>query len=246
MVRITGHCFECQEYTIQALILHLYLIYSFVLMKTTGNWILRNLCAQQHEYKEKGGIIGFKWKPFNTTINNTAIVDGLRMVGYHFDPPIKVIRAKRNYLDVFVSQRKHKRMKQNTTESFAHCSPGNTTCLEAHKKFGSGINIPTYYLLNKLRTITNFENRFDQYLKEFNVPFINVSYEKLYQSNDTEEWMRIFRFLGRGPGSNLSRNLVDKAMEHVKTSSPFHNVSMSNYEEIKDILKGTEWETLLH
>jgi len=215
-------------------------------MKITGNWILRSLCAQQNEYKEKGGIIGFKWKPFNSTINNTAILDGLRMVGYHFDPPIKVIRAQRNYLDVFVSQRKHRRMKQNNTQSFAHCSPGNTTCLEAHKKFGSGIYIPTYYLLNKLRTITNFENRFDQYLKEFNVPFINVSYEKLYHSNDAEEWMRIFRFLGRGPGSNLSRNLVDKAMEHVKTSSPFHNVSMSNYEEIKDILKGTEWETLLH
>jgi len=247
MSRLTGHCFACQEYTGMNSTLQQE-FFSRIKPGENGNWILGYLCSQQIAYRNKGGIISFKWKPFNRAYNDVSLdgLDGLRMIAHHASPQIKVISSSRNHLDVIVSQKKHWLMKHQDGGAYAHCSSDNTTCLEAHKKFGSGIYIPLDTLLNKLRYLSTLENIFDKNLKKLNVPHIKVSYEKLYHGDDAEEWMRIFRFLGRGPGSNLSRNIVDKAMEHVGTSNPLHNVSMSNYEKVRDILRGTEFESLLH
>ena len=79
------------------------------------------------------------------------------------------------------------------------------------------------------------------------VSLIKVLYELLYYSKNAEKWFRIFRFLGRGPGFHLTKEQVEIAMETVATSNkPSHNVSISNYKEVRDVLKGTEFESLLH
>ena len=247
MSRLTGHCFKCREYTGMNSTLQ-QKFFSSIKPGENGNWILGYLCAQQIAYKNKGGIIGFKWKPFNREINNVAEdgFDGLRMIAHHTNPQIKIVSSGRNHLDVLVSQTKHMKMRGKDGGAYAHCSQENTECLNAHKKFGSGIHMPLGSLLSKLRYLATLEKIFEKNLQMLNVPHIKVTYEKLYQSKDAEEWMRIFRFIGRGPGYDLSMDQVEKAMEHVGTSVPFHNVSISNYNEVRDILRGTEFEALLH
>jgi len=244
MSRLTGHCFKCEEYPGEN---HKY--QEGLLSRNTptnnGNWILGYLCSQQKAFKNKRGIIGFKWKPdfFSDTVLN-----GLRMIAHYTNPQIKIILSRRNALDVILSISKHEYMNEHKQEmrSFAHCSSIDTICIEAHKKFGSGLYIPVEHLLNKLIYMSNFESKLDDYLEEFNVSHIKVTYEKLYYSKDAEEWMRIFRFIGRGPRSKLTKSLVEKAMQHVGTSNSFHNETIKNYEEVRDTLVGTQFETLLH
>jgi len=262
--RLTGHCFECQEYT-GSDTASSFDFFSRVGENDNGNWIKGYLCNQQTAFKDKGGIIGFKWKPFSYgKIHNDSqvkfsdsMLDGLRMIAHHRSPKIRVIRLTRNLLDVRLSQKKHWFMTKFLNETAegkrqAHCAPNNTECIKKHEKFstglrGEGLHIPTKNLIYKLGRMLALEDVFDRHLNELQVPHIHVSYEKLFYGDDAEEWMRIFRFLGRGPGSDLSRDLVHEAMEHVGTSSnSLHKDSMENYEEVRNILMGSKFEYLLH
>lgn len=90
------------------------------------------------------------------------------------------------------------------------------------------------------------EERTDQILEQYNVPTIYVSFEKLFtRDEDTSEWRRIFDFLNVGPRDVLTRHDIDKA-GHAATSIPMHNVTLSNYDEVREILIGTDFEHLLH
>jgi len=262
--RLTGHCFECQEYT-GSDTASSHDFFSRINETDNGNWIKGYLCNQQNAFKDKGGIIGFKWKPFtygkilddsNVTFSN-SMLDGLRMIAHHTSPKIRVIRLRRNLLDVRLSQKKHWYMKKMMNESAAekrqaHCVPSDTECIKSHEKFstglrGEGLHVPTKNLVYKLGRMLALEDVFDRHLDELNVLHIHVSYEKLFYGDDAEEWMRLFRFLGRGPGSDLSRDLVHEAMEHVgTTSNSLHKDSMENYEEVRNILMGSKFENLLH
>ena len=90
------------------------------------------------------------------------------------------------------------------------------------------------------------EEKTDQLLEQYNVPTIHVSFEKLFTTDkDTSEWRRIFDYLGVGPRDNLTRHDIDKA-GHAATSIPMHNVTLSNYDEVRKVLLGTRFEHLLH
>jgi len=251
--RLTGHCFEIQEYTGE----HskdAAAFFSRIKPGNNGNWILGYLCNQQIKYKGKGGIIGFKWKPNKPSIYNNASLDGLQMIAHYTDPPhddnpqIKIISSTRNPLDVILSRIKHYRMDDSINEHMRipHCRLDDVKCIEEHKKFGIGLHVPTENLMITLKKMRKDGRKYNRLLLKMNVPHIKVSYEKLFYGDNANEWKRIFLFLGRGPAHNLSRNLVEKAMEHVGTSSPFHNVTISNYEEVRDMLIGTNFERLLH
>jgi len=56
----------------------------------------------------------------------------------------------------------------------------------------------------------------------------------------------VFRYLGVGPGSNLTRAQVETAMAHASTSSAHHKDSISNFELVKEAFDGTDYERLLH
>jgi len=247
MSRLTGHCFTCREYT-GTNSNKSDVFFSNIRPGNNGNWILGYLCAQQNAYKDKGGIIGFKWKGYKPSLNNNASLDGLRMIAHYPNHQIKVVVLRRNLLDVVLSRIKQNLMKSlvHKNEHIAHCEPDNKTCIDAHKKFGSGLHVPTDYLLSVLHNLTVIEERFEQVFEELKVPHIKVSYEELYYRSDAEEWMRIFNFIGKGPSVNLSKDLVENAMEFVGTSNPSHRVTMSNYEEVKNLLKATEFEKFLH
>ena len=90
------------------------------------------------------------------------------------------------------------------------------------------------------------ETRVDELLTSFNISAIYVSFEKLFSAgSDTSEWVRIFEYLGVGPTSNLTIGDVERA-GHAATSIPFHNMTLSNYEEVREILAETKFEHLLH
>jgi hypothetical protein len=109
-----------------------------------------------------------------------------------------------------------------------------------------GIELPTNKLLKELRHLHEMEARTDKLLVQYKVPTIHVSFEKLFTADeDTSEWKRIFNYLGVGPRNNLTRLDIEKA-GHAATSVPRHNVTLKNYDEVREVLVGTEFEDLLH
>ena len=90
------------------------------------------------------------------------------------------------------------------------------------------------------------EERTDKLLEQYNVPTIHTSFEKLFtKDEDTSEWKRIFDYLGVGPHHVLTRKKIADA-GHAATSIPLHNVTLSNYDEVRSLLTGTKFESLLH
>ena len=106
------------------------------------------------------------------------------------------------------------------------------------------MTLPTKKLVQTLKDLDDRENEVDNLLDRLNVPTVKVSFERLFLAgNDVEEWLRVFRYLGTGP-TNLTASDVEKA-GHAATSIPFHNITLSNYEEVRSALNGTKFADLL-
>lgn len=202
-------------------------------------WMMRNLCGKQLRHPG-AGVVGFKWKPFDTIFSDSAGA-ALRTVAALDRPRIAVVRSRRNLLDVVISRQKHA-----TGNVRAHCLKGDEDCMKRHIEAGTGLVLPTDDLLDKLRTSNRLEEGVDKLLDELGVPHVDVTYERLYYGgDDTSEWMRIFRFLGVGPGEGLTRERLEGSMEHVATHHPSRNATLANYAEVAEVLRGTEFEELL-
>jgi len=204
-----------------------------------GNWLLKYMCVQQSQHPT-AGLIGFKWKPVPNTFFRRASLDALKVVAYSHNPQIKVVRSRRNLLDVMISKEKHR-----IGHAEAHCAKTDNACIREHLELGTGLRLPTENLLAELKRITAEEDQVDHLLEELGVPHVKVTFEKLYYSDDAEEWLRLFRFLGTGPTEGLTRNDVQDAMAHAATHNPQHNVTLGNYHEVRELLMGTEFESLL-
>jgi hypothetical protein len=96
-----------------------------------------------------------------------------------------------------------------------------------------------------LRTTTKKDNAIRKRLIDLNIQFVEVTYEKLFNSNDAEEWMRIFQFLGVGPSKNLTMEDVRKSFSIASTHIKSRNETIANFEEVKNTLVGTSFEHLL-
>jgi len=204
-----------------------------------GKWVLDNLCEQQRQHP-KAGLVAFKWKPYSEAMFSPAALAGLDLISRAVDPVIKVVRLRRNLLDNFISDRKHELAK-----IYSHCGANDERCIEAHKKAGTNLTLSVPDLLSFLESETNQEDTVDKFLVNTSVPHMQVSYEKLYHQDDAEEWMKIFRFLGIGPGEGLTREQVD-GNAHAFTGSSHHREAILNYDEVEKGLKGTRFESLLH
>ena len=149
-------------------------------------------------------------------------------------------------LDVIISSYKHKIYDSAITAQ--HCHVGDAECAERAKEASRNLQLPTKKLLFKLRRDKADEDKIDEMLVEMNVPHVQVAYEELYYGKDggVNEWMKIFKFLGIGPGERLTEKKLHSAMNDLATGIPFHNVTLGNYEEVKKVLEGTEFESLLH
>ena len=108
------------------------------------------------------------------------------------------------------------------------------------------MTIPINETLAYLETMTQDEDNVDALLDDMNVPHVHVTYDKLYHADNADEWMRIFEFLGVGPAQDLTLEHVQSAMSMAPTSSVHHRDTVSNFDELKEALQGTDFEVLLH
>ena len=44
-----------------------------------GNWIVKFMCRQQHK-RPDSGVVGFKWKPYETLHTEDAALQGLKLL----------------------------------------------------------------------------------------------------------------------------------------------------------------------
>eukprot|EP00559_Dactyliosolen_fragilissimus_P005749 CAMPEP_0184856490 /NCGR_PEP_ID=MMETSP0580-20130426/1675_1 /TAXON_ID=1118495 /ORGANISM="Dactyliosolen fragilissimus" /LENGTH=250 /DNA_ID=CAMNT_0027351561 /DNA_START=302 /DNA_END=1054 /DNA_ORIENTATION=+ len=212
---------------------------SFFKNQIGTKWLTEYMCILQNTYSD-ASVVGFKWKPHSESFYSPASQAGLELMSILVKPQIKVVRSRRNPLNVYISRRKH----SSTDKPSAHCDKNNTKCLNKHLQTGKGIKIDLEDMYQTMNKITENENGIDANLKKLKVPHILVSYEKLYKTDDAEEWMRIFRFLGKGPTKDLTKEMVNDSMKYVATTNP-QNVSISNYDEVVNFLKGTKFEKLI-
>ena len=209
-----------------------------------GKWALDYFCELQKRHPG-AGIVGFKWKPYDASIFTETSIDTLRMIAALKDSQIKIVRSRRNLIDREISNYKH----QNDDYGFvpAHCKVGDLECLKTHEIASTGLVVPVKKLLEQIYKEFESEERVDQLLKELNVPHIHVSYEKLYFGEDiAAEWMRIFDFLGVGPAQGLTNKQVHDAMRTAATFNPSHQDTLGNFDELRDALKNTPFENMLH
>ena len=149
-------------------------------------------------------------------------------------------------IKLMTNRHKHSLTKELGIQPSAHCQNNDEKCIQKHKEAAKvASNLPTRKLLEELTKLDNMELRTDSLLDELSVPTINVSFEKLFMaSDDVSEWKRLFKELGVGP-TVLTARMIE-ATGHASTSIPFHNVTLSNYEEVRDALNGTKFASFLH
>jgi len=210
-------------------------------------WVTEHLCEFTRRYCNKP-VVGFKWKPFVDSWNLPATQGMLKKIASFDEPKIKVIFMTRNPLDVLISKQKHKTQGAGAAREGvkAHCKPDEEDCIKLHAAFGKGLTLPSNGLIKKLQESTDAFDLFDTSLRDMGITYLRTSYEKLYDSEDAEEWMRIFKFLGRGPTHNLTLDRVTETLPFVQTSPKTHLESLSNFAEIQSVLNGTDFEKLLH
>lgn len=68
-----------------------------------GDWLMQYLCDEQEDHPG-AGVVAFKWKPYETIFEEEKALQGLELLGRLEYPQIKVVRSRRNLLDVAISR----------------------------------------------------------------------------------------------------------------------------------------------
>jgi hypothetical protein len=205
-------------------------------------WITEHLCQFAHRHCDKP-LVSFKWKPFLDSWELPAAKGMLRKLATFNEPRIKVIFMTRNPLDVMISKAKHKSTHGRLD---AHCKANDVRCIKKQKEKGTGLHLPTETLLKDLTEAFDAFDVFEESLNDWNIDYIKTTYEDLYDRDDAGEWMRIFKYLGRGPTHNLTMAQVVESFTLAPTSHKHHNESLANYQEVYELLVDTEFEYLIH
>jgi len=212
-------------------------------------WPIERLCQIQERVISQtthSGIAGFQWKPFSGVFEHKYSIGALKEIAKHRNPHILVIFLTRNPIDRLISNQRHKGHIR-TKEVPHHCKVGDVECLQKHKNHSKDIIIPTGdELISHIGGALFHDNYVKETLANIGVKHLKVSYDALYNLDTAAEWMKIFRFLKRGPTENLTMNMVREKFSMLSTSSKTHEDTISNYEEVKNTLKGTHYYHLLH
>jgi hypothetical protein len=83
-------------------------------------------------------------------------------------------------------------------------------------------------------------------LDSHGIKHIHVDYDRLYHSKGANEWLRIFKFLGRGPQENLTIEEVQNNFDLAPTTTSRHKDMIANFDEVWNTLKGTDLAYLVH
>lgn len=214
------------------------------------NWTLQRLChIQQHrpDITLNTGIAGFQWKPYMSSFDEEYAIEGLKAIAESVDPKVKVVYLTRNPLDRKISNLRHRHSKDSKEKISAHCKVGDEECIKHHSDFDTNIILPTGRdLLKWLNTNVKSDAKIRRALDETHVDYVQISYKKLFTTDDAEEWMKVFRFLGVGPTTNLTMDDVRASFSMAATHTKGRNETVSNFKKVEETLKGTKFEHLLY
>jgi hypothetical protein len=218
---------------------------------TSKDWIVKYMCYKQEKYAEEpNGIVGFNWKPYDIFFDggdSAPAIPGLKTIAElaQSQMPIRVIRSRRNLLDVYRSKRKH----IENSQLPSHCYSGSVqSCVELHAQASKSLALNATALYSKLYEMTRKEDYLDELLARLQVPTVHVSYDKLYYPDTpiegSSEWNKIFQFLGKR--SDWTWEEITGTMDLVpSTKTRSHRESIQNFDEVQAVLNGTEFSTLL-
>jgi hypothetical protein len=209
-------------------------------------WASLHLCQIQAEERVQGsGICGFQWKPyFNTFKHHPYARAALEEMAQRKHPPIRFIFLTRNALDRAISNIKHKGHVRSP-DLPAHCAVHDTECRDKHARLGTGVHLPTDDLIHHLKEAEKKDDFIEQTLIDVGAQYVRVSFERLYDQENIQEWKKILYFLQKGPADTLTMQQVHDAFAIQRTSTRSHQDILSNYEQVKQVLQGTPFESLL-
>jgi hypothetical protein len=219
-----------------------------------SDWAVKRLCYIQNNQKGidiyNPGIAGFKWKPseWDSPLAEEARQE-LAKAGN-----VKFIYLVRNPLDHLTSFAKHTNARNSGMKLAAHCEKGDEKCIQTVGEYSTEITLPVgKKLLQKLKKYHKEEMKIEQDLMRYGMTFVKVKYHLLYDSTHqddnvpAEEWMRIFKYLGRGPMYGLTmKNVKDHFILEETHAAKLRNETITNYNEVSSTLKGTMFEYLLN
>ena len=215
------------------------------------HWANEEVCEEQHrvlkEMKKSGmGIAGFQWKPYRTSLRHELGDRAFDEIAAQSDPSIRIIFLTRNPLDRMLSNLKHKDY-QYSDEVPPHCAIDDKECIKRHYQHQSAIVLPTgQELRHSLESNLALDNMVADKLSSSGVKHIHVTYENLFKEENSREWIRIFRFLGRGPQTELTMADVRRNFDLAPTSSVSHKDMITNFDDVWESLKGTKYENMVH
>jgi len=214
------------------------------------NWTVQRLChiqTRRPDVTEKAGIAGFQWKPYMSSFNHEYAIEGLNAIGASTDPEIKVVYLRRNSLDRKISNLRHEKSKHASHSITAHCAVGDDECIKKQLAFETNFPFPVGTKLIKWLEGSERGNRMIlKRLETSKAKFVQVSYEKLFNGDDAEEWMRLLAFLNVGTSSGLTMVDVRAAFSMAATHKHGRNETISNFHEVEQTLIGTEFEHYLY
>jgi len=221
-----------------------------------GKWMMKYMCGLRTKEFPKAKFVGFKWKsfwePFAETVEaqrtlqliSSLASDTASVTMVDGSAPIRILRSRRNLLDVCLSKKKHENDYSGEHRVNAHCMKGDEDCLNLHD---TGLQEFSRKDEQCLYHYWKTENHLDQLLRDLNIPVEFVSYDVMYYpekiSDGEKEWNRALNFVTGRDDYNKTWPQIENGMKHVATTkSRSHKDTISNWEDVYERIKGTELE----
>jgi hypothetical protein len=206
-----------------------------------GKWIFKWFCEEQQRYKEIGGLVGFKWKAYMSALRTKPAHNALKLVAELgvSNTPIRVIRSRRNILDVYLSELKHS-LQDDLPD---HCKADNADCIQKHASIR--LFVPVDEMFEWLLKAYDEEDEIDSLLSGMGIRTVHVEYDELYYAQTEQEglkqWYKIFKFLDQRHDWTWD-DIAGAAGIKPTTKSRSHKVLIDNFDEVFGRLKGTKLE----
>ena len=211
-------------------------------------------------------LLGFKWKPEYPTFNAVygEAWDWVR------ENNVSVVWMTRNLLDVRISTAKH----TSKPSLQSNCNPEDAKCVAqsrgvkvtlqqiskgGREEYKNATTLPELLAVDKQLYETDLEGL----LKEKKISYRHVKFEELFDSSDRadkrgfyiklrhdsveahKQWNSIFHFVGL-PSTDSYAEIIEAAdAQMVPTTPPTQCDSLVNPDEVREALKGSEFEKLL-
>lgn len=169
-------------------------------------------------------VPGLKRTPCPESFDHKYSLGALDEISKQQDRPIRVIYITRNILDRY-----------------------RLTCNSCKSRDKKKVHFPTgRALVNNIALTDAHDEYVEERLGRAGVKHLRVSYEMLYYGKTTSEWVKIFKFLERGPTTKLTMDMLRDASSIKFERAPIFKSIIVNFKHVYKTLKGGRYVHLLH